>query len=266
MRSTGIAYEDVAQALRQEILSGKLGVGDRLPSEAELCEHFGVSRSTIREALRMLTSQRLISTVRGQGGGSTVASLHHDEVTDMLADAIHLLLSSGEGATVSELLEARELLEAPAARLAASRRTQAELERLRATIPKSLDGVPGRKIFQVNRAFHDVLLEMAHNRLLGVVTEPLFTVMERRFERDQAAEKFWTRVMRDHQSILRAVEAGDGEKAAQRMVEHLAHLRGVYQSIDVLALPHAGTRSGRTVGCAHPGPRLGSAGSPQPAG
>jgi DNA-binding FadR family transcriptional regulator len=240
--STGIAYQIVAQALRHEIISGQLGVGDRLPSEAELCEHFGVSRSTIREALRMLTSQRLISTVRGQGGGSTVASLDHDEVTDMLADAIHLL-TNGEGASVAELLEARELLEAPTARLAATRRTEGQLQRLRATIPASLDGLPARKIFQFNRAFHDELLEMAHNRLLGVVTEPLSTVVERRFHREKADQTFWTRVMGDHLSILKAVEAGDGDLAARRMVEHLAHMRRVYQSIDVLAPPKNGRKS-----------------------
>jgi GntR family transcriptional repressor for pyruvate dehydrogenase complex len=226
-----IAYLEVATRLRDQILAGELSAGDRLPTEAELCERFGVSRSTIREALRMLSSQRLVTTSRGVGGGSSVAQIRHDDVTEMLRDSI-LLLANTEGATVAELIEARELLEVPAARLAASRRSEEQLERLRASIPGSLDSVDVSHIFEINRSFHDVMLEAAGNRLLRVVTEPLFTVMQTRFLRDRASADFWRRVMREHASILRAVESGDPERAGQAMEHHLIHLRSTYEAID----------------------------------
>ena len=226
-----VAYLEVATRLREQILAGELSAGDRLPTEAELCERFGVSRSTIREALRMLSSQRLVTTSRGVGGGSSVAQIQHDDVSDMLRDSI-VLLTHGQGATVAELLEARELLEVPAARLAAQRRSPEQLARLRDTIPQSLAGVDRRQIFEINRSFHDVILEAAGNRLLRVVTEPLFTVMQTRFLRDRAGEDFWKRVMREHAAILQAVEAGDAELAGREMDEHLVHLRSTYEAID----------------------------------
>ncbi|HKF75817.1 MAG TPA: FCD domain-containing protein [Candidatus Dormibacteraeota bacterium] len=226
-----VAYLEVATRLREQILAGELSAGDRLPTEAELCERFGVGRSTIREALRMLSSQRLVTTSRGVGGGSSVAQIRHGDVSDMLRDRI-VLLTHGAGATVAELLEARELLEVPAARLAATRRSPEQVERLRATIPESLGRVDRRQIFEVNRSFHDVLLELAGNRLLRVVTEPLFTVMQTRFLRDRAGEDFWVRVMHEHGAILAAVEAGDAERAGREMAEHLVHLRSTYEAID----------------------------------
>ena len=226
-----VAYLEVANTLRDQILAGELSAGDRLPTEAELCEHFGVSRSTIREALRMLSSQRLVATRRGVGGGSSVAQIRHDDVTDMLRDSIELLALT-EGATVAELIEARELLEVPAARLAAARRSEKQLERLRASLPGSLETVDLGRIFEVNRSFHDILLEASGNRLLRVVTEPLFSVMQTRFLRDRAGVAFWQRVMREHATILEAVEQRDAERAGREMENHLVHLRSTYEAID----------------------------------
>lgn len=226
-----VAYLEVASLLRERILAGELSAGDRLPTEAELCESFSVSRSTIREALRILSSQRLLTTTRGVRGGSSVTQVGHADVTEMLLDSI-VLLTNSEGATVAELIEARELLEVPAARLAAGRRTEEQLDRLRRAIPTTLEGVDPGHIFEVNRTFHDVLLEAAGNRLLRVVTQPLFTVMQTRFLRDRAGQPFWTRVMREHATILEAVEAGDADRAGEQMADHLVHLRSTYEAID----------------------------------
>jgi DNA-binding FadR family transcriptional regulator len=179
----------------------------------------------------MLSSQRLVKTSRGVTGGSSVNTIDHVDVTEMLSDSISLLART-EGATVAELLEARELLEVPAARLAAERRSEQHLELMRASIPASLEAVDMRQIFEVNRSFHDLILESAGNRLLRVVTEPLFTVMQTRFLRDRASPDFWVRVMSEHSRILSAVEAGDAERAGLEMGEHLVHLRSTYEAID----------------------------------
>lgn len=231
MAGPRVAYLEVANRLRDQILAGELSAGDRLPTEAELCERFGVSRSTIREALRMLSSQRLVATRRGVGGGSSVARIRHDDVTDMLRDSIELLAHT-EGATVAELIEARELLEVPAARLAASRRSEEQLERLRASLPSSLESMDMHQIFEVNRSFHDILLEASGNRLLRVVTEPLFSVMQTRFLRDRAGAEFWRRVTHEHATILEAVAQRDAERAGREMEHHLVHLRATYEAID----------------------------------
>jgi GntR family transcriptional repressor for pyruvate dehydrogenase complex len=127
------AYEQVAEQLRELILNGTLSPGDQLPVEAELSAVFGVSRSTVREALRMLSSQSLIYTARGVTGGTFVAETSPDAISDFLETSIGLLSGSHE-ITADELLEARDLLEVPAARLAALRRTDEHLEAMRQAI------------------------------------------------------------------------------------------------------------------------------------
>src|SRR5215471_5378690 len=98
----------IAELLRERIVGGQLAVGERLPSEAELAEEFGVNRGTVREALRMLSSRLLLTTSRGVGGGSQVAQVDPDRIAQLLEDSI-LQLTRSEGCTIVELLEAREM-------------------------------------------------------------------------------------------------------------------------------------------------------------
>jgi GntR family transcriptional regulator, transcriptional repressor for pyruvate dehydrogenase complex len=231
-----LAYEEVAARLKKRIMAGKLAAGHRLPTEAELCEQFGVSRSTVREALRVLSSQGLVTTSRGVGGGTSIARLDHTDVAEML-DANIMLLTSMEGCSVGELLEARDFLEVPAARLAAARRTEQQLVELRATIPAAPHSLPVRRRYQADRAFHQAILEAAGNRMLQIVTAPVFTAMQARFLGEVATEEFWARVIDEHRAILRAIEAGDPERAGREMASHLRSLR---TSEDLDAGPVAG--------------------------
>jgi GntR family transcriptional repressor for pyruvate dehydrogenase complex len=224
-RAPGLAYLEVAERLRERILAGRLAAGDRLPAEAELCAEFGVSRSTIREALRILSARHLVTTCRGVSGGSQVAQIDHEDVGELLRDAV-VLLSRSAGCTLAELIEVRGLLEVPAARLAAQRRTPAQLEELRATIPGSPDL---RHNVEVNRRFHHVLVQLAGNRLLTLVTEPMFHVLQTRFLSHRATVEGWRRILDDHAAVLAAVESGDPERAGREMAEHLVRLRVTYR-------------------------------------
>src|SRR5581483_2499282 len=115
------AYELVAMRLREQILEGVLEEGRRLPKETVLADEFGVSRATIREALRLLAAHNLIRTAKGAGGGSFVTLPTADHVSEVLRENIRLLNESRE-VSAEDMLEARELLEAFAARMAARRR------------------------------------------------------------------------------------------------------------------------------------------------
>jgi DNA-binding FadR family transcriptional regulator len=222
------AYEELADRLRARILSGELVPGDRLPIEPDLCEQYGVSRTTVREALRQLSSQNLIMTTRGVTGGSYVRAPEPAHIRDFLEASIGLL-AMHEGVTVDALVEVRDLLEVPAARLAAERRTAAHLERLRAAAASA----PGdEKSFERNWLFHVELLQATGNPLLEVVAQPVFRVLQSRFVRDRAPELFWTTVDHDHREILHAIEAGDGDAAEETTRRHLEHLRLAYRRID----------------------------------
>ena len=118
------AYQQVADQLRSLILSGELGPGDRLPVESEMSTTFGVSRSTVREALRSLSAQNLVYTSRGVTGGTFIADASPPVLSASLETGLSLL-NGAEAITLAELLEAREMFEVPATRLAARRRTDA---------------------------------------------------------------------------------------------------------------------------------------------
>ncbi|MCY3561208.1 MAG: GntR family transcriptional regulator, partial [bacterium] len=141
------AYEQVAIQLQELIIKGTLTVGERLPAEGEMAAQFGVSRSTIREALRGLSSQRLVYTKRGVSGGTFVAEPSSEHVHTYLETTIGLL-SGADVVSVDEILEARELFEVPAARLAAVRRSEDDLSRLRATLVPD-DGIDPSHGFEV---------------------------------------------------------------------------------------------------------------------
>lgn len=223
------AYQQVAARLRRQILDGEVAPGDRLPVEGELADQFGVSRSTMREALRSLTSQRLLTTTRGVTGGTFVAQPLPENVGDSLIESIEWL-AMAEQITVGELLEAREMLEVPAAGLAAQRRTQEQLDGIEAALPEApADLSP---TFESSRNFHLLILTAAGNRLLETMTRPVFVVLQNRFLRDRAPDSFWKRVHDEHRSIYDAIASGDRMAAEYEMREHLHHLRRMYEQID----------------------------------
>jgi DNA-binding FadR family transcriptional regulator len=156
------AYEQVADQLRELITSGELSPGERLPNEALLAREFGVSRATIREALRVLAAQNLLRTAKGAGGGSYVTIPTVDHISEFLRSNIGLLTDSRD-LTLEELIETRELLEVPAARLAARRRSDSDVERLRAAIPAEAIRLDTREEFIHNTEFHTVLIETCGN-------------------------------------------------------------------------------------------------------
>ena len=228
--AAGPAYRVLADVLRSRILSGDLRPGDRLPTESDLCEAYGLSRSTVREALRVLTSERLLVTRRGVQGGSFVAAPEPGDIAGLVQSGLSLL-ADGDTVTVAGLLEVREMLEVPAAGLAATRHDHAQLTQLEATLfdPRGTDP---DAMFVANRDFHLGLLRATGNPVLEAVASPIFGVVHERFARRHAPEEFWERVDRDHRDILDRVRAGDESGAREAQLAHLSGLQPTYEGID----------------------------------
>lgn len=224
------AFEQAADQLRGLILSGALPPGQRLPSEEVLGRQFGISRATVREALRALAAQGLIRTARGATGGSFVARPTAEHISASLGSNISLLAQSRD-LSLEEFLEAREVLELPAARLAAVRRQQSDLADLRAAIPGDPMALETRTQFLHNRDFHSRLVEAAGNTLLLIAAQPIFTVLQTNLQRSHLDEAFLNGINHDHRSILEAIEAGDGTAAEEEMRRHLDFLRPTYEQI-----------------------------------
>ena len=224
------AYQQVADQLRDRILDGSLTSGDRLPTEIELSEIFGVSRSTVREALRVLASKDLIRTTRGTTGGTFVARVQFDQVSDYLEMSLGLM-SGAKDISLDDLLEARECLEVPAAGYAALRREEQHIELMRQAVEREkLARLRGTK-FQEHRTFHGVLVDATGNQLLGVMSEPLFRVLQARTAEHDMPAEYWTQIDTEHTQICSFVEAGQVEGAQNAMRSHLATVRRAYEQI-----------------------------------
>ena len=222
------AYEQVGDQLRELIMTGELTPGERLPNEALLARQFGVSRATIREALRVLAAQSLIRTAKGAGGGSyvTIPSVGH--LSDFLSSNVRLL-SEARDVTLAELIEVRMLLEVPAVRLAAERREDDDVARLRATIPLDAEKLDTRAEFVHNRDFHTIVIECSRNSLLYIAAQPVFSTLQTHLARSVLGRRFHREIHRHHVLIADAVEAGRADLAAGHMERHLEFLVPYYE-------------------------------------
>ena len=222
------AYEEVAARLREEIQDRVLPTGARLPNEVVLAEQFGVSRATLREALRLLAAQNLIRTAKGAGGGSYVTVPSADNLSESLRSGLGLL-TAAEDVTLEELLEVRELLEVPAAEIAARRRDDEHVDRLRAAIPGEPLRLGTQEQFVYNADFHSIVIEACGNMLLSIAAQPIFAVLQTHLARSRLGRKFHVAINEHHREIADAIDEGDERAAREQMYEHLEFLRPYYE-------------------------------------
>ena len=221
------AYEQVSDQLRALILSGELARGERLPNENALARDFGVSRATVREALRVLAAQNLIATAKGAGGGSYITRPTVDHISEFLLTSINLMTKSHD-LSLDELLEARDLLEVPAARLAAQRRRDQDIEALEAAIDDEMLQLPANEQFAINKDFHSTLLGACGNQLILIAAQPLFMVLQTHLTRSSLGRNFHAGIHEQHRAISAAIAGGRPEEAEGEMRAHLAFLRPYY--------------------------------------
>lgn len=227
----GPAYQVLAAQLREQITSGRLRPGDRLPAEPQLCERSGVSRSTVREALRLLASQHLIVTTRGVTGGSFVNRPSVADLADTVSDGMRMLIATGT-VGAAQLFEVRETFEVPAAGLAALRRTDADLDAL-AAARYDPDGAGLDEMVDAIRAFHMALTAATANPVYELAMLPLYHVANERELGASAPAGFWHRVDAEHREILRAIRARDARAAREASAAHLAYLRAMFAAASV---------------------------------
>lgn len=229
------AYKQVADELRAQILGGVLAAGERLPSEAELTHAFGVSRSTVREALRVLTSQHLIETRRGVQGGSFVAAPDPSRVVEDVGSALGVLVMTPQ-LGIHDLLEARLLLEPTATRLAAQRADAETVEAIRAAaVAPRDDRDPSGFVGHID--FHTTILMATGNLMITMMGQPVNDVLRTRLRRVGVERGEWDKVDECHRVIAEHVAAGEAARAEEAMHDHLLDLRGLYERDGLWADP-----------------------------
>ncbi|HLI14569.1 MAG TPA: FadR/GntR family transcriptional regulator [Acidimicrobiales bacterium] len=200
--------------LRANILSGRLEPGHPLPVERQLCEAFGVGRTTVREALQGLLAAGL---VRREGNRLVVVARHEVSPEEVDYSALASRLS------VRDVYETRKLIEVEIVRLAAERHTAAQLAELRALL-EDMDPTDPEGYHVANERFHQAIARMCPNRVLVDVYLSNHHVF---FKLPAYWRLFGSEPLalgggrRGHEELYEAIASGDGERAAREMWVHL---------------------------------------------
>jgi GntR family transcriptional repressor for pyruvate dehydrogenase complex len=210
-------YEIVAERLLGLISSRHLGPGDAVPSERELVQLYGVGRSSIREALRMLESKGVI---KNSGNGTFAVA----EFANTLNDSLSFLVSVEE-ADYGELFEVRRILEGEAAALAASRRGDDEVERMAAAIAEMESALDSEEGFiTADLRFHLTIAQASGNRLIALLMEAIRSLLQRSLSSAYHIPGSPESAVVLHRLILEAIAARRPEEARQRMQEHVSRV------------------------------------------
>ncbi|WEK58164.1 MAG: FCD domain-containing protein [Candidatus Brevundimonas phytovorans] len=220
------AYEAVHRALEEEILSGRIATGAPLPTETELAEQFGVTRHTVREGMRALEQGGL---VRREAGRRLHAALpHHEELAPRGSRALLM-----QGVTFRELWEVALRLEICAAELVAPLVDEALIEKLEANLGAMQTAqAEGRSIIALDVAFHALIAEATHNRVLLMSREPVsllfYPSLEKLFSHPTTRERSPRRIVEAHRAIVQAMRAGDAQALRGWMERHIMDFRRGY--------------------------------------
>ena len=223
IRAAAKLHESVAEKLGQLIIEGKVSPGERLPSERELGEQFGVSRTVVREALKALAAQKLI--VIEQGRGSKVQGISAQNLSVVLK-----VLVARENSGLWELMEARQVLEAELTHLAATRGTPARWRSLALNIElmrvseRSNDCV---EFIKLDMAFHSSIARAAANPVLALVLEAFADLIHTQHAMILKSHMpiSGSKAVEFHQSILDRLKARDADGARDAMRRHMMHAR-----------------------------------------
>lgn len=216
--------QQIADELRRLIIIGELDEGDSLGHEPELIERFGVSRPSLREALRILEAEGLITVLRGVQGGVRV----HRPDQRLTARTAALVLQA-RNVSLADVFEARTIIEPAAVRLAAgARHRRAAVEQLRSFIAAQEAVIDDPEAFgQANARFHAELVGMAGNVTLTIVAEMLTEVVARAVTEvsqvdDAASRATRRRGVRSQERLAVLIEEGDVDGAEAHWRTHMA--------------------------------------------
>lgn len=223
--------DQIADQIAVYIQRESLQPGDRLGREEDLARRFGVSRPTLREALRVLSSTHLIRASKGPGGGIFVAATPEQGIGRNVTRSVASMLES-QNIGFDELLETRMLLEVPLAGLAAGRATEedvAGLEALVAAQPAAADD--HERLMQIGGQLHARIAAIAGNRLAGAFTEWVVDVLQPSLHELIAPALVEAVLAEQHRDIVRGIARGDPTAAQRAMREHLVYLGDLVQAM-----------------------------------
>ncbi len=215
-------FEDVVEQIEEAVLTGRLKAGDRLPAERELKEMLKTSRSTLREALRVLEQKGLIEIRLGTGGGAVVKSISSDQISQSLG-----LLIRSQQVSLAQLAEFRERFEGDVVALAASRAEGADLAPLRAYLEEAGKCARGGDAYletflELDKKIHLFFAQMTRNPIYISILTTLHDNINLYFKRYLImATREMEENLADLYDVVAAIEQRDAEKARELLRAHV---------------------------------------------
>jgi GntR family transcriptional repressor for pyruvate dehydrogenase complex len=230
--SSAGASEEIAGLIRRWLEEQQLQPGERIGTEQDLADEFGVSRPTLREALRLLSASHLIRVGRGRSGGIFVASTPSEGMSRNVSESIALMLAA-QSISMEELVDARLSLEVPIAGRAAVNADDEVCDRLEAAIEAAAGHQPGTPPFNAaDSSFHQILADAAGNDLLRALTAWILEVLQPTLVAHISVKVEADAILAQHRAILRAVRRRQRSAAEKAMQAHIEYLAGVLHEID----------------------------------
>ncbi|MBN9129180.1 MAG: FadR family transcriptional regulator [Paenarthrobacter ureafaciens] len=211
------ASQVIVDQIKVLIRSGKLQPGDRLPSERELCQRFNVSRVTVREALRVLETNGLLTIRVGSHGGAFLTTPSAERLGVGLADLLSLA-----PATAHDVTEARFIVELGTLPLAVERATEEDIAALFAMVEEAEAALKaGKYNVELSAAFHTRIAQCTHNPAVEMLMQSFNGPLRMSLEESHTAAPMGEQGIAEHRKLAEAIQARDVEGARKLMTEHL---------------------------------------------
>lgn len=226
-------YEQVIEQIQESILIGELKKGDKLPSERELSDRMRVSRTSIREALRVLETMGVVESRQGEGNFICT------NIEKSLIEPLSMIFKLNDG-TWQNVLELREMLELQTVKIAAIKSTEEDCRELKAIVDdmkkETQQSSNKKEIVRLDQKFHKKLVSMSKNYLI----ESLFVTSSKLFEgfikdaREKIIATSWTQevLVDKHDAIYEAISCKNPDEAYNKMKEHMDIIRKSYEEMN----------------------------------
>jgi len=222
------AFESIARQLRESIYSGNLKPGDKLPTERELAQIFNTSRVSVRSALLNLEHSGLLRIKKGASGGFFIGEVNSKAISDSLS----AMLRMGK-ASISDLTEARTILEPQAARLAAKRATVKDIKKIEQAVLSFRDRIQQKLAPDPSDLnFHICVAEASRNPVMILISRSLMELLFQKIGAYLVNGKGNERIVRGHERILEAIKKKDGQKAQALMLKHIKSMKRIFGELE----------------------------------
>jgi GntR family transcriptional repressor for pyruvate dehydrogenase complex len=221
-------YEQILQQIEQRIVSGELKVGDQLPSERELAEQFGVSRTAVREAIKALREKGLVEILVGRG------TFIANGTPNVVRHTLDLLMKVDSAKGFLNLVELREIMEPDIAALAATRITDEYIAAMQEAMDKmeaAMDNV--EEFVEADLDFHLALAEATQNPIIPALLDPIIELMREQRILITLINGVAQHGQYNHKIIIDAIKRGDPDAAREAMRHHLEQIRKDFDLLPV---------------------------------